>query len=189
MVPDMDALAGHLRNEDPDWITLTLRGIGEMSGDRGGTPGSGEDTSWMDLSPYDVDEFGARRAFVHVVASPGDVATWKAMDACALALARAVAGADGNIEYLYDGGWQASPFPLSRPFPEWHRGLGTTHHESGTLWMGEDPATSVSAPTGRLHHMRNVYACDQSLFPTVGSVNPVLTGLTLARRVAESIPT
>ena len=29
---------------------------------------------------------------------------------------------------------------------------------------------------------------DQSLFPTVGSVNPVLTGLTLAARVAASLP-
>jgi choline dehydrogenase-like flavoprotein len=36
--------------------------------------------------------------------------------------------------------------------------------------------------------VQNVYACDQSLFPTVGSVNPVLTGLTLAKRLAEQVP-
>ena len=188
MVPDMDALAGHLRNDDPAWITMTLRGIGEMSGDRGSTASPDDDTCWMNLSPFDFDEFGARRAYVHLAVSPADLATWKAMDTCAIALARAVAGADDNIEYLYDGGWRTGPFPLDRPFPEWHRGLGTTYHESGTLWMGDDAAQSVSDPTGRMHHMRNLYACDQSLFPTVGSVNPVLTGLTLARRVAESIP-
>jgi hypothetical protein len=33
----------------------------------------------------------------------------------------------------------------------------------------------------------NAYACDQSLFPTAGSVNPVLTGLTLAGRIVEAL--
>jgi choline dehydrogenase-like flavoprotein len=110
------------------------------------------------------------------------------MDQAAVALAQAIAGSPTQIQYFYDNAWQSSPFPLSRPFPEWHRGLGTTYHESGTLWMGDDPATSVTDSLGRLHHVRNIYACDQSLFPTVGSVNPVLTGLTLAKRLAEQVP-
>lgn len=54
--------------------------------------------------------------------------------------------------------------------------------------MGDDPATSVTNPLGRFHHLDNAYACDQSLFPTVGSVNPALTGLTLAKRLAEQLP-
>jgi choline dehydrogenase-like flavoprotein len=54
--------------------------------------------------------------------------------------------------------------------------------------MGDDPATSVTDPVGRFHHMSNAYAADQSLFPTVGSANPVLTGLALATRVAQSLP-
>ena len=53
--------------------------------------------------------------------------------------------------------------------------------------MGTDPNASVTDVNGRFHHVSNAYACDQSLFPTVGSVNPVLTGLTLARKVAEHI--
>lgn len=53
--------------------------------------------------------------------------------------------------------------------------------------MGEDPALSVTNPNGRLHSSTNVYAADQSTFPTVGSVNPVLTGLTLAKRLAEHL--
>ena len=53
--------------------------------------------------------------------------------------------------------------------------------------MGTDPNTSATDATGRFHHVANAFACDQSLFPTVGSVNPVLTGLTLARKVAEHI--
>jgi choline dehydrogenase-like flavoprotein len=185
MVPDLDQLEAHLANADPDWVTLTVRGIGEMRGDRT-TPVPDAARSWVDLSPWESDEYGVPRAYVQIQLDPTDTQTWQAMDSTAVAVAQAVAGG-GQIEYLYDGGWQPQPFPLSRPFPEWHRGLGTTYHESGTLWMGDNPATSVTDLVGRFHHVQNAYACDQSLFPTVGSVNPVLTGLTLARRLAEHL--
>jgi hypothetical protein len=186
MVPDIDILNAQLANQDPNWITITLRGIGEMRGNTGaGVPN--DTTSWIDLSPFESDEFGVPRAYVQLKPTPGDLQVWQTMDQTALALAQAIAGAAGNIEYLYDGGWKTQPFPLPRPFPEWHRGLGTTYHESGTLWMGDSPANSVTNALGRFHHVTNAYACDQSLFPTVGSVNPVLTGLTLAKRIAETV--
>jgi hypothetical protein len=60
--------------------------------------------SWIDLSPFEGDEFGVPRAYVHLVASA------------------------------------------------------------------------------------NAYCCDQAIFPTVGSANPVLTGLTLAHRLAQQVP-
>ena len=186
MIPDLDALEAQLLNTDPDWITLTFRGIGEMHGDRA-TAVPNAATSWIDLSPFESDEFGAPRAYVHVKLGAADLQTWQAMDLAIVRLAQAIAGAAGNIQYRYDNGWQSAPFPLSRPFPEWHRGLGTTYHESGTLWMGDNPATSVTNGVGRFHHIANAYACDQSVFPTVGSVNPVLTGLTLARQLAEHL--
>jgi GMC oxidoreductase/NAD(P)-binding Rossmann-like domain len=186
MIPDVEELAAHTTAPDPDWIPVTLRGIGEMTGDRAG-PIPDASRSWIDLSPFEQDEFGVPRAYVHLVASPSDLATWAIMDAAALDLARAVAGAPDRIQYFWDGQWRAEPFPLNRPFPEWHRGLGTTYHESGTLWMGDDPATSVTNAVGRFHHVSNAYACDQSLFPTVGSANPVLTGLTLAKQVAAAV--
>ena len=66
--------------------------------------------------------------------------------------------------------------------------MGTTHHESGTLWMGEDATTSVTDTIGRFHHVENAYACDQSVFPSVGSANPVLTGLVLAQRLGRHLP-
>jgi choline dehydrogenase-like flavoprotein len=187
MVPDIDLLGQQLANTDPDWITITLRVIGEMRGDRtSSVPNPG--TSWVNLSPHESDEFGVPRAYVQIILGPDDAQTWEAMDQAAIALAQAVAGSPGKIQYLYDGGWQLQPFPLDRPFPEWHRGLGTTYHESGTLWMGDSSATSVTNPLGRFHHIQNAYACDQSLVPSVGSVNPVLTGLTLAKRLAEQLP-
>jgi choline dehydrogenase-like flavoprotein len=186
MIPDIEELAAHTTAPDPDWIPVTLRGIGEMTGDRT-SPVPDASRSWIDLSPFERDEFGVPRAYVHLVASPSDLATWAAMDAAALDLALAVAGAPDRIQYFWDGRWRAEPFPRNRPFPDWHRGLGTTYHEAGTLWMGEDPNTSVTNAVGRFHHVSNAYACDQSLFPTVGSANPVLTGLTLARLVAAAV--
>jgi len=45
----------------------------------------------------------------------------------------------------------------------------------------------VTDSTGRFHHLANAWCCDQSLFPRIGSANPVLTGVTLARRVAETV--
>jgi hypothetical protein len=33
MIPDLEQLGAHLANTDPDWVTLTLRGIDEMQAD------------------------------------------------------------------------------------------------------------------------------------------------------------
>lgn len=186
MIPDLDNLNAQLANDDPNWVTITFRAIGEMTGDRNSAVPH-TNASWMNLSPHEYDEYGVPRAYVHIQLGGTDFQVWQAMDQAALVLAQAVAKAPGNIEYFYDGGWKSQPFPLDRPFPEWHRGLGTTYHEAGTLWMGDAPASSVTNTIGRFHHISNAYACDQSVFPTVGSVNPVLTGLTLARRLAESL--
>ena len=185
MIPDIDSLEQILANHDSDWVAITLRGIAEMKGDRNSAvPHAG---SWIDLSPYENDEFGVPRAWVNLALTSGDQQLWQAMDQAAVALAQRLAGNASNIEYLYDNAWQATPPPLDRPFPEWHRGLGSTYHECGTLWMGDNPGNSVTDTNGRFHHIGNAYACDQSLFPTGGSANPVLTGLALARRVAEAI--
>lgn len=126
---------------------------------------------------------------MHLKLDAADLQTWQARDAAIASLGQKMAGMPANIEYRYDNAWQTQPFPLSRPFPEWHRGLGTTYHEAGTLWMGDNPATSVTNDLGRFHHINNAYACDQSIFSTVGAVNPALTGLTLARRLAEHLAT
>jgi hypothetical protein len=73
------------------------------------------------------------------------------------------------------------------PFAGRRDGLGTTHHEAGVLAMGDDPATSVTNGDARFHRVPNLYAAGPSLFPTVGSPNPMLTGTALARRLADHI--
>lgn len=66
-------------------------------------------------------------------------------------------------------------------------GIGTTYHEAGALWLGADFTKSVTDVNGRFHHVTNAYCIDQAIFPTVGSANPVLTGISLSRRIAQSI--
>src|SRR4051812_2845518 len=59
-------------------------------------------------------------------------------------------------------------------------GLGTTHHEAGTLWMGATDTDSVTDTSGRFHHVSNAYVVGPAVFPTLGSANPSLTALALA---------
>ena len=60
-------------------------------------------------------------------------------------------------------------------------------HSAGTCRMGEDPATSACDRDGRVHGTENVYVADASLLPTNGGVNPCLTTMANAWRVAEAI--
>jgi hypothetical protein len=53
--------------------------------------------------------------------------------------------------------------------------------------MGDDTNTSVTNPESRFHFVSNAYAAGPSLFPTVGSPNPMLTGVALARRLADQV--
>ena len=62
-------------------------------------------------------------------------------------------------------------------------------HLMGGCRMGADPRTSVTDPWGRLHGRRGIYVADASLFPGSVEVNPYLTIMALADRVAEAIRT
>jgi choline dehydrogenase-like flavoprotein len=127
---------------------------------------------WINLSPYEKDEFGVPRAYVQFKTTDSENALAAAMNEAVVNLAKALANNNpGDVQItgpIYDS-------------------LGSTYHEAGTLWMGTDPKSSVTDENGRFHHVANAYCCDQSLFVNVGSVNPTLTGLVLARKVAEAI--
>jgi choline dehydrogenase-like flavoprotein len=58
-------------------------------------------------------------------------------------------------------------------------------HQAGTCRMGDDPATSVVDPDGRVWGHENLRIADGSLHPTNGGVNPVLTILANAYRVLD----
>ncbi|MCQ8241550.1 GMC family oxidoreductase [Rhizosaccharibacter radicis] len=65
--------------------------------------------------------------------------------------------------------------------------IGGTAHQSGTLRFGTDPATSVLDLECKAHELDNLYVTDASFFPSIGAVNPTLTIIANALRVADHI--
>ena len=166
MIPDADVARRLADQQKEGRIRLIFRACGEMPGNR--TPHAHESNrSWIDLaSPADRDQtFEHARAFVHyadVDAAP----IWGRMRAACVALATEIGA-------------------LQLPGEDRHE-VGSTWHDSGTLFMG-GPDDGVTDTSGFFHHIANAACVDQALFPTVGSANPVLTGLCLARKTAETI--
>ena len=64
---------------------------------------------------------------------------------------------------------------------------GRSHHEGGTLRMGTDPAFSVVDTNGRFHGIKNLFAADASVFPSVGVANPMLTITAIGYHVAVAV--
>jgi choline dehydrogenase-like flavoprotein len=171
MIPDIDLLDATLANQQTDWISICFRGVSQLIGDKlTSVPNS--IGRWINLSPFETDEFGVPRAYVHLTTTNAEDALANAMDAAILGLANELAGNNPNN------------LQITRRIRD---GLGTTYHEAGTLWMGTNPQTSVTDTNGRFHNITNEFCADQSLFVTVGSVNPALTGLVLARKVAQAV--
>jgi choline dehydrogenase-like flavoprotein len=185
-IPEIELLDNFKNNTD-QWIVITLRGIGEMVG-LAGDPGSIDPRNRVTTggAPGDLD-YGVARAIVGLEASLKDLALWDAMDKASNEVALAFAdGNPDNVQYLSgqkNGVWQRNP-----PDANSRRDtLSSTHHEGGTLWMGTSAANSVTDEWGRFHECGNLYALGPCLLPTLGSPNPMLSGVALARRTADHL--
>ena len=66
-------------------------------------------------------------------------------------------------------------------------GIRNTTHQCGTLCFGTDPRTSVLDPWCRAHDVHNLFVVDASFFPSSAAVNPGLTIVAQALRVADHI--
>ena len=66
-------------------------------------------------------------------------------------------------------------------------------HQMGTARAGKDPRTSATDPWGRVRRsqrgemLRGAYVADASLFPSASGVNPMLTIMACAERVARAV--
>jgi choline dehydrogenase-like flavoprotein len=67
-----------------------------------------------------------------------------------------------------------------------HKTQNTTH-QCGTLVFGHDPKTSVLDTYCRAHDVQNLYVVDASFFPSSAAVNPGLTIVAQALRVADHL--
>jgi choline dehydrogenase-like flavoprotein len=66
-------------------------------------------------------------------------------------------------------------------------GLSAVAHQNGTVRFGADPATSALDLNCKLHELDNVYVVDSSFFVSSTAVNPTLTIIANALRVAGHI--
>jgi choline dehydrogenase-like flavoprotein len=191
-IPDVDTVNQHLNASDSHAV-ITIRGIGEMQ------PGNNLSNVTPDRNPNQVD-FGERKAWVNLQPSAKDFQLWDAMDKASDELAVQLAnGHKVDVLHPVSGaelkkGVDAATLATEIP----HKGrdqdpngrrdpLGSTHHEAGTLHMGDDPTKSVTDANCRFHSIGNVYVASPALFPTIGSPNPMLTGIALARRLGDHL--
>ena len=65
--------------------------------------------------------------------------------------------------------------------------LSGTAHQAGTARFGTDPKSSVLDLDCKAHELDNLYLADASFFPAIGAVNPTLTIIANALRVADRI--
>jgi choline dehydrogenase-like flavoprotein len=65
--------------------------------------------------------------------------------------------------------------------------IAGTAHQAGTARFGVDRATSVLDLDCKAHELDNLYVADASFFPSIGAVNPTLTIIANALRVADKI--
>ncbi len=65
--------------------------------------------------------------------------------------------------------------------------VGGTAHQAGTARFGTDPASSVLNLDCKAHELDNLYVADASFFPSIGAVNPTLTIIANALRVADRV--
>jgi choline dehydrogenase-like flavoprotein len=194
-IPTLEHMNDLLRASD-DTVVITIRGIGDM------TPRNPD--SFIDLSPLDKD-FGRPKAVVHLgnakarpedflgsVETQNDRTTWDSMDAVSDKIALIFAGdepfdilANANSTIRVPAGTRAQRLSALAGFRVRRDDLGTTHHDAGTMRMGDNVADAVTNDFGRIHDTTNCYVAGPALFPTVGSPNPMLTGVALARRTGD----
>jgi hypothetical protein len=163
-IPDID-FYDQLRSSTDTHVAIAIRGLGEM--EAADPTDFGAHASRVDLDMR-TDEYGVRRASVILAQTSRDGDLWTAMDDAMVKVAAVFAPG------------QTIP-------PPGHDGPGTTHHEAGTLRMDPDPSRGVTDADGRFHYTENLYAAGPALFPSIGSPNPMLTGIALSRRTGDLI--
>jgi choline dehydrogenase-like flavoprotein len=185
-VPDIDGFAPFLAADDKS-VVITIRGIGEMEPQN--------PNSFVRLDP-ETDENGVNRAFVSIQPSANDRILWNAMDKASDDVAKVFANGLPFEVFTPRGVVKASAgSDLSQILPYTPAGdpnnpgrrdsLGSTHHEAGTLRMGPNPGQGVTDSDGRFRDVSNAYVAGPALFPTLGSPNPMLTGVAIARRTVD----
>jgi len=122
-----------------------------------------------------TDRYGVPRLKIDWRASELD---WLTLSTMLRELRRAIEGSGcGTLEYDeedLDQAARAIAVPLGG-------------HHMGTARMSESPSAGVVDPSGRMHHVDNLYIAGSATFPTCGQANPTLTIVAMALRLAQHL--
>ena len=101
--------------------------------------------------------------------------------------ARALGEAIGREAYLK--GWGRFRFDewLLEDGAERSNNFGISYHHIGTVRMGESPESGPVDSECRLFGCDNLYIASSAVFPTASFVNPTLTIVALAHRIADDL--
>jgi choline dehydrogenase-like flavoprotein len=202
-VPDIDHV-DELTRADETSVVVVLRGIGQMA------PMNPDSRVGLAQTPGDVD-FSRPAAYVNIgnalapaggsTQTQSDRAFWDAIDDFIDQLALIFANGQrfeiltnrlGTVIPVAAGTTAAQLKALrqqdnARLQSDRRDALGTTHHEAGTMRMSINPGDGVTNEFGRIHDTTNCYVVGPALLPTMGSPNPMLTGVAMARRTADLV--
>ena len=161
-----------------DWVLFVCTALGEIGEENGENPvrlNGGTDPT-TNIS-------------VQMLAGPREMALWDVLDDAACQAVEALASRDASapacVEYWVDegqsGDWHSARLP--RRQLRSHRIVD----EASSLWIGEDPSSSVVGLDYRPHGVHNVHVTGGALFPTAGAWNPTLTLCGLAQDLADRL--
>ncbi|WP_216828234.1 GMC oxidoreductase [Alkalihalobacterium elongatum] len=119
------------------------------------------------IDPQHTDEWGISKIKVDFSYSPQD---YNIINQMKKTIEEIVSALDKSISK------EESAFSISLKPP------GDDYHESSTCRMGLNPSTSVTNPFGKVYGISGLYIADNSILPSTGAANPVLTTVALAMR-------
>jgi len=85
------------------------------------------------------------------------------------------------------GSWSYTESGLNKFIDEKINAFNSAAHHLGTTRMSDDPTSGVVDRNCLVHGMTNLYVAGSSIFPTGGHVNPTLTIVALAIRLAQHL--
>ena len=166
--------AEHARGMDASRFGATLIAL-TRDRDPGSISLDEEATVHYGLSPFDAENLGAGLAGLFDISFAAGARRVESLHNAPVVVEREAwnpKARDALQARIRRDGTQANRQPLF------------SAHQMGTAPLGADPARSVVDPLGRVWGYDNLLVVDGSLFPQASGVNPMLTIMAMARRVA-----
>jgi choline dehydrogenase-like flavoprotein len=160
--PSRPGQSGHAAQQDPLWVENWQPGLvgAHPAGDTGRTNQSEPVTN-------------AAHTRIQLSYTPNNVESFNRLK-------------DRWVDILRKAGHATTSVPLHAYFKKRipREGVG---HQNGTCRMGDDPSTSVLDQHCKAHDLDNLYVVDASCFVSASAVNPSLTIIANAMRVADHL--